>query len=347
MAKIFRLWEKKRGGRQTTSPWFGTFGEAIFYAAIFLFGVFSLAALITAQLREPDPNFFKIGIGNWLLLLLYVSMILLGGGSFFFTVAEIGASAERRSAIAARASDLEIVQDARTVTREFPNIPVGNNLTNSPGTRLKFRLPNMQSAAWPLVAGATSFLLSSAVVAVLAVVAIRSHAAGNPSWVLTLSLIPLSSVSAWTAYYLTRQMMLHTGIGPTIVEVAEHPLYPGQTCPVYLTQLGRLKLKSFALCLTCEEEATYQQGTDIRTESLRVFNQVILDEHDLKIEPSAPYEREFEIRIPETAMHSFLSPHNAVQWKLSVHGHAEAWPPFDRSFPLVVYPLDCDHGTAR
>lgn len=338
MARIFRLWEKKRGGRQTTSRWFGTFGEAVFYAAIFLFGVLSMAALITGQFRAPDPNFFKIGLGNWLLLLLYFSMILLGGGSFFFTVAEIGASAERRSALAARANDLEIVQDARQGDREFPTIPMGNNLTNSPGTRLKFRLPNMHSAAWPLVAAATSFLLSSAVVAVLAVVAIRSYASTEPHWALTIALVPLSSVSAWTAYYLTRQMMLHTGIGPTIVEVGEHPFRPGHTYQVYLSQLGRLRLKSFAFCLTCEEEATYQQGTDIRTESLRVFNQVLLDEHDLKIEPSQPFEREIEIRIPDSAMHSFLSPHNAVQWKLIVHGHAESWPPFDRSFPLVVYP---------
>lgn len=338
MVRIFRLWEKKRGGRQTTSRWFGTFGEGVFYAAIFLFGVVSMAALITGQLRSPDPNFFKIGLGNWLLLLLYFSMILLGGGSFFFRVAEVGASAERRSAIAARANDLEIVQDARPGGRDFPTIPLGSNLTNSPGTRLTFRLPNMHSAAWPLVAGATSFLLSSAVVAVLAVVAIRSHASSEPHWALTLSLIPLSSVSAWTAYYLTRLMMLHTGIGPTIVEVAEHPLRPGQTYQVYLSQLGRLRLKSFAFCLTCEEEATYQQGTDIRTESLRVFNQVLLDEHDIKIEPANPFEREIEIRIPDSAMHSFQSPHNAVQWKLIVHGHAESWPPFDRSFPLVVYP---------
>jgi hypothetical protein len=338
VSRIFRLWEKKRGGRQTTSRWLGTVGEAVFYATIFLFGVGAMAALLTAQFWTPDPDFFRIGIGNWLLFLLYVSMILLGGGSFFFTIAEVGTSAERRSAIAARAGDLDIVQDARSRVREFPTIPVGNNLTNSPGTRFQFRLPNMQSPAWSLIAAATSFLLSSAVVAVLLVVAIRSHGDNAPRWLLNLSLVPLSSVSAWTAYYLIRQMMLHTGIGPTIVEIAEHPLRPGETYKIYLAQLGRLRLKSFAFCLTCEEETTYQQGTDIRTETLRVFNEILLDEHDLKIEPLKPFERELEMKIPDSAMHSFLSPHNAVQWKLIVHGHAESWPPFDRSFPLIVYP---------
>lgn len=338
MARIFRLWEKKRGGRQTTSLWFGTVGEPLIYAAIFLFGVLSLAALITAQFRTPDPTFFQLGLGNWLLLLLYVSMVLLGGGGFLFTVAEIGASAERRSALVARANDFEFVQHVTVPGRTHPNIPVGSNLTNSPGTKLRFRLPSMQSPAWPLAAGAASFLLSSAVVAVLAVVAIRNHAESEPSWVLTLSLIPLSSVSAWSAYFLIRQMMLHTGIGPTIVEVDEHPLRPGQTCKVSLSQLGRLRLKSFAFCLTCEEEATYHQGTDIRNESLRVFNQILFDEHDVTIERAQPFERAVEIRIPESAMHSFLSSHNAVHWKLIVHGHAESWPPFDRSFPLIVYP---------
>jgi hypothetical protein len=336
------LWEKKRGGRQTTSLWFGTVVEPLICAAIFLFGVLSLAALGTGQFRSPDPTFFQLGLGNWLLLLLYASMVLLGGGGFLFSVAEVGTSAERRSALVARASDFEFVQHATVSGRTHPTIPVGDNLTNSPGTNLRFRLPNMQSPAWPLAAGAVSFLLSSAVVAVLAVVAIRSHAENEPRWVLTLSLIPLSSVSAWSAYYLIRQMMLHTGIGPTIVEVDEHPLRPGQTCKVFLSQLGRLRFKSFAFCLTCEEEATYHQGTDIRTESLRVFNQILFDEHDVTIDRAQPYEREVEIRIPESAMHSFLSPHNAVQWKLIVHGHAISWPPFDRSFPLIVYPPEVE-----
>jgi hypothetical protein len=38
-------------------------------------------------------------------------------------------------------------------------------------------------------------------------------------------------------------------------------------------------------------------------------------------------------------MHSFVSAHNSVNWKIVVNGEAEQWPPFVRSFPLIVYPL--------
>ena len=37
-------------------------------------------------------------------------------------------------------------------------------------------------------------------------------------------------------------------------------------------------------------------------------------------------------------MHSFQSRHNVVRWKLVVRGEAEAWPMFERGFPIVVYP---------
>jgi hypothetical protein len=37
-------------------------------------------------------------------------------------------------------------------------------------------------------------------------------------------------------------------------------------------------------------------------------------------------------------MHSFLSPHNAVVWKIIVRAESAKWPRFEREFPVVVYP---------
>jgi hypothetical protein len=64
----------------------------------------------------------------------------------------------------------------------------------------------------------------------------------------------------------------------------------------------------------------------------------IFQQADFRIEPGVPYERPLSFAIPHSAMHSFQSSHNAVNWKLVVSGLAEGWPPFQRSFPIIVYP---------
>ena len=57
-----------------------------------------------------------------------------------------------------------------------------------------------------------------------------------------------------------------------------------------------------------------------------------------RIEPAIPFTAPCTIAMPADVMHSFQSPHNAVRWKLVVCGEAEAWPAFERGFPIVVNP---------
>ena len=92
--------------------------------------------------------------------------------------------------------------------------------------------------------------------------------------------------------------------------------------------------------LVCEEEATYRQGTDIRTESRRVYEQRIATFGNFRIEPIEPFQTTETIAIPAAAMHSFHSTHNSVHWRLLVSGEVSGWPPFSRGFPVVVHPGD-------
>jgi hypothetical protein len=59
---------------------------------------------------------------------------------------------------------------------------------------------------------------------------------------------------------------------------------------------------------------------------------------NFEILPEIPYEDEFELQFPADVMHSFQTAHNAVQWRLIVHGTVEKWSSYERIFPLVVYP---------
>lgn len=336
MARVFRIWEKKRGDRQTGSKMVGSVGEAIFFGCLFLIGTTSLSWLIAMQVINGEGEPFR---GGFIVVILVLSsFVLIGGGGLVLTVVQAGVSIERRSAIAKRAMNIDLVRDQMLPTRLFPFVPSDTNLTNSPGVVLAYRLPSSQSPAWILIASTMFFLFWTAVSSTFTVIAFERWRAGQPEWLLNLSLIPFIGVSVWATYYLWQLLRLHTGIGPTSVEVSDHPLLPGQDYQICLTQTGRLNVDVLEVRLVCEELATYKDGTDVRTETHRVYNQSLMRATEFSIEPGIPFEQEFRLSIPEVGMHSFQGRQNAIHWRIHVHGEADDWPAFYRSFPLVVYP---------
>jgi len=99
-----------------------------------------------------------------------------------------------------------------------------------------------------------------------------------------------------------------------------------------------MTMKLLELWLVCEEEATYQQGTDTRSEVRQVHRERCFSRQDFSIEPGVPFQVTCQVTVPLTAMHSFQSAHNLVRWKLVVGGETVGWPAFERGFPIVVYP---------
>ena len=140
------------------------------------------------------------------------------------------------------------------------------------------------------------------------------------------------------AVFFVRQLMVTTGIGPTFVEISEHPLLPGGQYRLYVSQAGRLKMRSLDVALVCEEEATYRQGTNTRTESREVCRQPLLHREEFQVLPGEPFATECVLRVPAGAMHSFKAAHNEVQWRIVVQGDVADWPEFRRSFPVIVHP---------
>lgn len=338
MARIFRLWEKKRGSRRTGSEFVGGLGEALFFGVLFLLGVLSLAYLVVSHVVEVTPQIYQPGFGFWLMVLVMVSFTLLGGSGVIYTVLQVGTSVERRSAMARRAADIRLLGETAAPYRDYPNVPQDTNLTNSPGIRLAYRLPVTHAGPWVLFAATAFFLVWNTITAVLVMVAVKSHVTDEPDWFLTIFVLPFVAIGMWATYYFAQQMLLHTGIGPTHVEISDHPLLPGHTYQLCLSQSGRLRMRSLELLLVCEEETTFRQGTDIRTERCCVFRETVFNEDQFRIEPSKAFERECALRVPERVMHSFRAKHNAVHWMLVARGQAQSWPAFERSFPVIVYP---------
>jgi hypothetical protein len=199
----------------------------------------------------------------------------------------------------------------------------------------------IQSAAWRLMLSAVFCLIWNGSAAVLVVLAANSFLDRRPEWFLTLFTIPFLIVGTRSIFEFIDQLMIHTGIGPTQVEISDHPLRPGNRYSVYLSQSGRLTMRALTLHLVCEETATYRQGTDIRTETKQVFDRQIFRRLEFSIAPGVPFEHECLIEIPADAVHSFQSEHNAITWKLAIRGEADAWPCFERCYPIIVYPPSC------
>ena len=338
MARFFRFVEKKRGQRRTGSNLVGSLGEAIFCGSLFLLGTLLLSILVGAYLARPTPEQFGFGVGGWLLILVTSSSVVLGGGGLIWTVLRVGTSAERRSALATRAADIDIVQQTVPSPRNFPTLPPCEGLTNSPGIDLAYRLPSSQTPVWRLLAMAIFAMLWNVVVCPLTVSVIGAHVSGRHDWVSTLLLVPFWIVSFWTIREFLRLFVSHTGLGTTTIEISDLPLAPGGEYQIAIAQNGHVTMKSLQADLLCEEEATYHQGTDIRTEVREVYRQPCFERRDFRIEPAQPFSDSFSICVPPAAMHSFHSQHNVVRWQLVVQGVAAGWPAFERRFVLVVYP---------
>lgn len=338
LPRLIRWLEKKRGDRRTGSNLVGSVGEAVFYGALFLLGVTALAALLTAHVVQPATAWYAVGVGFWCVVLVLTSFVILGGAGVLRTALRIGFSAERRSAMAQSANRIDLVREAVPQPKDFPTLPSHEGLINSPGTELAYRLPSSNPTGWRLLATTIFSLLWNAVGCVLFVIATRGWLDGDVNWFLTSFLIPYLAVCGGCIYFVLRQIWIDAGMGPTAIEICSHPLLPGRKYQVHLSQSGHIAVNSLSLWLTCEEEVTYHQGTDIRHEVRTVYQEKLFERTDFRIEPGMPFQTACTLPIASSAMHSFQSEHNAVHWWLVVRGSLAYWPQFERRFPIIVYP---------
>ncbi len=281
----------------------------------------------------------------WPVLSIPVSFLLIAGARLIYTMLHWGKSAEHRAVRGIRTAQRDLLDAADRLTHDFPNVPAPTHITDSPGTTLAFRLPVTSSSAWTLGVWLAACLLWNGVVAVFAWMAVDGLLEGSPDWFLIFVLLPFAVVGIGLIVFFFRQLLLATGIGPTLLEISDQPLYPGRTYELHLSQSGRLKVKSLDVALVCEEEATYRHGTNTRTESHRVYRQPAFRREGFEVGHGAPFAARFPVEIPAVAMHTFRSEHNEIQWKFIVRGEVAGRPDFERSFPVIVYPGGNGKGT--
>lgn len=290
---------------------------------------------------HPDQAVLIYGFHwyTWVLLLLPLPFIVIGGSGAGYIGITWGKSAERRAVLVQRASHLELFEPSDDYKDDdYPAVPKATDLTNSPGVRLKYRLPIERSPMWRMITAGTVFLVVMTITVLFVNMAVQTLVTKNPDWLLTVFAGSWLIVSAATLVYFLRQVVANTRAGMTIVEIESHPLYPGEQYDLFISQTGRLRLRWIEMSLCCEEIATFRQGTNTRTTRKRVYWEKLLRQEDVQVRQNVPLEAELKLSIPAEAMHSFKTMHNEVHWQLVVHGKPQGMPAFKRQFPVHIYP---------
>ena len=278
----------------------------------------------------------------WLVFTVPVSFVVIGAGGLVYKLLNRGKSAECRAAMAQRIGERDFFGANGRGQRDYPFVPQGADTTNSPGTRLRFRLPMATSPGWALFGTLAFCIFWNGIVSVFVGIAVHSHLAGDPEWFLTFFIIPFVLVGIGAIVMFFRQLLITTGVGPTLMEISGHPLQPGEQYRLFVSQSGRLTVNALRVSLVCEESATYRQGTNTRTETREVYRRQLYHREGFEVESGFPFEQEMDMEVPAGAMHSFKAEHNEINWVLAVEGDVARWPDYKRRFSVIVRPTDVE-----
>lgn len=288
--------------------------------------------------QDRDTVVLERGYNWWmwaLTLLLPGALLVFGGAGLSRFLVRWGKSEERQ---AAGRRGRPAAGGGTADDERFPGIPSCDDLVNSPGTILRFRLPLESPENWTLLGFGLFAILWNAVLVLLAVNAGLDLLGGRLDWLLLTVLVPFAAVGVIGIVVFVRRLVLTTAVGPTQLEISDHPLRPGGRYDVLLGQGGSGTFEAIELSLELEEQATFHQGTDTRTERGVVWKAALGAWHGLQLAPGTRFEARAVLEVPATAMHSFASEHNALHWRVVIRGRPAHWPAFTRSFPVVVYP---------
>ncbi|MGI9498153.1 MAG: hypothetical protein ACR2NK_19000 [Mariniblastus sp.] len=339
--------------------WWAGVAEASLAGILMLAGVVSLCVVLTVTVLnwESDAanNISTLVIFQ---LLLSVALIIIGGLWISRLLWHVGVSAERRGAIATRKNEIELLNELRRQRQDLPTV-ARDQFPPKVGKNLPVRLIPSPRNIWGLVTTGIFSVILVAIGTVLSIIVADSFGVmtndwfqklqwnmtdnpledlSNRPWLAAGWLFPITLAAMWSIYQFFRQLLKLTGIGSTSLEISNYPLTPGNSYQIFLSQAGRVRLKLLDVDLICQEEATFNQGTDIRTEITNVFSQRLFRRRGIGLKPSKPFETEFDLTIPSGSMHSFKSLNNRILWKIVVTGQAKNWPSLERNFTLSIHP---------
>ena len=105
-----------------------------------------------------------------------------------------------------------------------------------------------------------------------------------------------------------------------------------------MTQGARSRLRFIDVKLKCVEEATFNEGTNTQTVRHEVYSKRLFRERGIRTSLDEPFESQFPMTLPVTAMHSFSSSSNRVIWKIEIRSQIQRYPEVIRNFEFILQP---------
>ena len=332
------LYAGQRAFSRSARNWWTGIGEVGFAVVMLLGGFVLLVVSLTIAAMDPHPFAWREVFSDFgLRLLVGTALVAIGFYRMIATLWKVSVSVEHRGAIVSQAGEIELFNEIQGREPDLPAIPL---LARAPirGRVLKYEIKGSRRSIFGFLFAGAATMVSVGLVSGLIIQSWRSVEAGTTDLFAIISAGLFLPVALWAVYMLFRQFFMLAGFGPTRLEISELPVQPGRKLRLFLFQPGRLRLKLLELVLLCQEEATFSQGTNIRTEQRTVYEQRLVRLRGVLVAANQPFQTGIEFVLPDNVMHSFSSANNRVLWKIVVRGSARGWPEFHRTFPIVVHP---------
>jgi hypothetical protein len=285
-----------------------------------------------AERPESVVAVWNISIWNWCILILSFALIVPGLIGFFQSFRYLAVSKERQSVL---------VSPAGTQTDLWRTVPDIRTVNESPGTRLAYRLPLGSRPIMPMVGlmvfAATWNVVAAGILIHLLVVPAEN---GVDQFVGIVMRALFCTVGILLLCGVLGRLWTILRVAPTLLELSDHPVYPGRKYRILLFQNGIFHFQLLQTDLVCEEIARFHQGTDTATSRKEVFRQTLFAQPNFSTSPEMPLDKEFSLQLPHGAMHSFRQENNEITWKLELIVQLTNRKELRRDCPLVVRPVN-------
>lgn len=325
--------------RRWSQNFWGNATEVLFDSLLTMIGVVVFVWGLVGQ-WQSWPGYVPMNLSHWM-----VRTVLCGGlvsiGSFRLArmlLVHTG-SAEQRNSLLQNAFDLDYLLPSDRLNEHHPSVPVWNREVLSAGSKLRYRLKSVRQSSSKLI-GLISFTLLMVIVSTVMVGVIWGdwRFGQLDRMVLMVGLLlAMLGLTFWLTWQTAKGLVRQVRLGPTLLELSQHPIRPGESCQVFLRQKGDIRLDCLIVLLECREEATYQQGTDVCTKRAVVFSDTLVESKNVSLSQGS-FEQLIVFQLPEEVMHSFTANNNQVTWRIVVSGVKAGCPEFNREFPIIVLP---------
>lgn len=269
--------------------------------------------------------------GWYFLFSVPLPLLVFGGVGLWWTLRDRHLSAEHHALRAAK----KIVPDFHAINE-------------SPGTHLSLRLPTTSQPSVKLVGLTFAAVIWNTISWCVLVYTLLQP---NPTWQHYVACgvfgVLFCGSGLMLLGWIIQQLLMAFSIGPTLLEISQHPIVPNRRYRLLLIQSGTMRVRRWEVAVVCVEVTRFRQGTDTLTSIKEVYHDTLAAREDFDFgghdksnvgNNEVAIQQEMTLKLPLGVMHSFASEHNEIVWRIVVSFQYADGSHTVRDCPIVVLP---------